>query len=73
MPEENYAESITPHHPLYGHDINRKNSDINYFFFLYIYNLHLFEQKTYSHQVLTYLNVPGIPVRKPLKNRQIDS
>ena len=31
MPEENYAESITPHHLLYGRDINRKNSDINYF------------------------------------------
>ena len=31
MSEENYAESITPHHLLYGRDINRKNSDINYF------------------------------------------
>ena len=31
MSEENYAESITPHHLLYGWDINRKNSDINYF------------------------------------------
>ena len=41
------------------------------FFFFYIYNLHFFEQKTYSHQVLIYLNVPGIPVRKPLQNRQI--
>ena len=40
-------------------------------FFFYIYNLHFFEQKTYSHQVLIYLNVPGIPVRKPLQNRQI--
>ena len=30
MSEENYAESITPHHLLYGRDINRKNSDINY-------------------------------------------
>ena len=40
-------------------------------FFLYIYNLQLFERKIYSHQVLVYLNVPGIPVRKPLQNRQI--
>ena len=30
MSEENYAESITPLHLLYGRDINRKNSD-NYF------------------------------------------
>ena len=44
-----------------------------HFFFLYIYNLHFSEQKTYSHQVLIYLNVPGIPVRKPLQNRHIDS
>ena len=42
-------------------------------FFFYIYNLHFFEQKIYSHQVLIYLNVPGIPVRKPLQNRQIVS
>ena len=31
MSEENYAESITPHYLLYGRDINRKNSDMNYF------------------------------------------
>ena len=31
MSEENYAESITPLHLLYGRDINRKNSDINHF------------------------------------------
>ena len=31
MSEENYAESITPHHLLYGRDINRKNSYSNYF------------------------------------------
>ena len=31
MSEENYAESTTPHHLLYGRDINRKNGDINYF------------------------------------------
>ena len=29
------------------------------------------KQKIYSRQVLTYLNVPGIPVRKRLQNRQI--
>ena len=42
-------------------------------FFFYIYNLHFFGQKTYSHQVLIYLNVPGIPVRKALQNRHIVS
>ena len=42
-------------------------------FFIYLYNLHFFEQKIYSHQVLIYLNVPGIPFRKPLQNRLIDS
>ena len=31
MLEENYAESITPHHLLYGRDVNRKSSDFNYF------------------------------------------
>ena len=31
MSEENYAESTTPHHLLYGRDIIRKDSDINYF------------------------------------------
>ena len=42
-------------------------------FFFYIYNLHFFKQRIYGHQVLIYLNVPGIPVRQPLQNRQIDS
>ena len=41
------------------------------FFLLYIYNLHFLKQKVYSHQVLIYLNVPGIPLRKPLQNKQI--
>ena len=41
------------------------------YFFFYIYNLHFFKQNIYSHQVLVYLNVTGIPVRKPLENRQI--
>ena len=41
----------------------------NLFIFFYIYNLHFFEQKIYSHQVLIYLNVPGIPVKRPLQNR----
>ena len=40
-------------------------------FFFYIYNLHFFKQNVYSHQVLIYLHVPGIPVRKPLQNRKI--
>ena len=44
-----------------------------FFFYIYIYNLQFFEQKIYSHQVLIYLDVPGIPVRKPLQNRQIGS
>ena len=42
-------------------------------FFFYTYNLHFFEQKTYSHQLLIYLNVPGIPVRMPLQNIHIVS
>ena len=41
--------------------------------FFYVYNLHFFKQKTYSHQVLTYLNVLGSQSEKPLQNRQIDS
>ena len=41
------------------------------FFFFYIYILRLFKQKVYSHQVFIYLNVPGIPVKKPLQNNQI--
>ena len=40
-------------------------------FFFYIYNLYFFKQKVYSHQVFVYLNVPRIPLRKPLQNRQI--
>ena len=40
-------------------------------FFFYIYNLCFFQQKIHSHQVLIYLNAPGISVRKPLQNRQI--
>ena len=31
MSDENYTESVTPLHLLYGRDITRKNSDINYF------------------------------------------
>ena len=49
-------------------DTNPYNSVV---FFFYIYNLHFFKQKVYSHQVLIYLNIPGIPVRKPLQNRQV--
>ena len=37
-------------------------------FFFYIYNLNVFKQNVYSHQVLIYLDVPGIPVKKPLQN-----
>ena len=36
-------------------------------FFFYIYNLHVLKQKVYSHQVLIYLNLTGIPAKKPLK------
>ena len=39
--------------------------------FFYICNLYFSKQNVYSHQVLIYLNAPGIPVRKPLQNRQI--
>ena len=52
--------------------INQSTNDaiitLDEFFFLYI-QLTRFMQKVYSHQVLTYLNVPGIPVKKPLQNR----
>ena len=44
-----------------------------FYIYIYIYNLHFFEEKIYSHQVFIYLNVPGIPVRRPLPNRQTDS
>ena len=40
-------------------------------FFFYIYNLQFFKQKFYSHQVFIYLNLTGIPVKKPLQNSQI--
>ena len=43
------------------------------FFFFNMSNLHFLEQKIYSQQVPIYLNAPGIPVRKPLQNRKIDS
>ena len=36
--------------------------------FFYIYDLHVFKQKIYSHQVLKHLDVPGIPVKDPLQN-----
>ena len=40
----------------------------NYFqvsiFFFCIENLHAFRQKVYSHQVLIYLDVPGIALKK---------
>ena len=39
-------------------------------FFFYTCNLQFSKQKDYSHQVLTYLHVPGIPVRNPLQNTQ---
>ena len=39
--------------------------------FFFIYNLHFLKQKVYSHQVLIYLYVPGIPLRKTLQNKQI--
>ena len=42
-----------------------------FFFFFYIYNLQFLKQNVHSHQVLIYLNGPGIPVRKPLQNREI--
>ena len=41
-----------------------------HFFFLCI-QFTLFKTKMYSHQALIYLNVPRIPLRKPLKNKQI--
>ena len=46
---------------------NKKSKNL----FFYIYNLHFFKQKVDSHLVLIYLNVSGIPVKKPLHNSQI--
>ena len=66
-----YEPKLTSWGRLYGTLASLNKMHINFFF--YIYNLHFFEQKTYSHQVLIYLNVPGIPVKKPLQNRQIIS
>ena len=40
-------------------------------FFFYMTYLHVFKQKNYGHQVLIHLNVPGIPVKKPLQNSKI--
>ena len=31
MSDENFVKSITTYYLLYGHDVNRKNSDINHF------------------------------------------
>ena len=43
-------------------------NDVFFFFFPCIYNLHVSKQKVYSHQVLLYLDVPGIPVKMPLQS-----
>ena len=56
-----------------GHCLKLKNENRNrascffFFFFFYIYNLHVFKQNVYSHQVLIYLDVPGIPLKNPLQ------
>ena len=39
-------------------------------FFLRV-QLTLFKEKVYNHQVLIYLNAPGIPVKKPFQNGHI--
>ena len=44
------------------------NNSKNTIFFSALYNLHFFKQKIYIHQVLIYLDVPGIPVKEPLQN-----
>ena len=36
-----------------------------------MYNLHFFKKKILSQHVVIYLNVPGIPVKKPLQNSKI--
>ena len=36
-----------------------------------MYNLHFFKKKILSQDVVIYLNVPGIPVKKPLQNSKI--
>ena len=56
-----------------SYEFKSSSCDIFFFLYIYIYNLHFFEEKIYSHQVFIYLNVPGIPVRRPLPNRQTDS
>ena len=45
-----------------AHTVNNLDFHNEEFFFFYIYNLHFFEQKIYSHQVLLYLKVPRIPM-----------
>ena len=55
-----------------GHRLKLKNENRNrascfFCFFFYIYNLHVFKQNVYSHQVLIYLDVPGIPLKNPLQ------
>ena len=57
-------------HLLYMDDLNLYAKNDSELFFLYI-QFTLFRTKSYSHQVLIYLSVPGIPVRGPLQNRQI--
>ena len=41
------------------------------FLFLFSHDSSFFKQKVHSYQVLTYLNVPAIQVRKPFQNSQI--
>ena len=45
--------------------------EILFFFVFLCIPFTLFRTKNYSHQVLIYLEVPGISVRKSLQNRQI--
>ena len=55
MLDENYGQSITPHHPLYGHNINRNNSRINYFIGLSEAS-HARQQLTNMQQIVSHIN-----------------
>ena len=43
-----------------------------HFLFVFSRDSSFFKQKIHIYQVLIYLNVPGIPIRKPLQNSQIN-
>ena len=69
-----YNFSLRKKSALFATVIQKSLSQWLILFFFSVYTIYTFSnKKTYSHQVLIYLNIPGIPVRKPLQNRQIVS